>query len=63
MYNENTKKYVDDFGVKEKIKPDGSSQRSQTSPFLSHVSANSLVFTTPQRSRNENQVPIQCISI
>jgi hypothetical protein len=57
MYN------VDDFEAKKKIKPDGSSQRSQILPFLSHVSAKGLGFTTPQCSRNENQVPIHCISI
>jgi hypothetical protein len=57
MYN------VDDFRAKKKIEPDGSSQRSQTLPFLSHVSAKRLVFATPQCSRNENQVPIQYISI
>jgi hypothetical protein len=53
---------VDDFGAK-KIKPDGSSQRSHTLPFQSYVSGKRLVFTTPQCSGNENQVPIQCISI
>jgi hypothetical protein len=41
MYN------VDDFGGKKKITQDGSSQRSQTLPFLFHVSAKRVVFATP----------------
>jgi hypothetical protein len=57
------KKYIDDCGAKKKMKPDEGSQRSQTSPFLSHVSARKLMFVIPQCSGNENQVPIQCISI
>jgi hypothetical protein len=55
--------YDDYLGAKEKIKPGGSSQRSRTSPLLSHLSAKSLVFITLQHPTNEKQVHIQCISI
>jgi hypothetical protein len=40
--------YDDYLGAKEKIKPGGRNQKSRTSPLLSHLSARSLVFTTPQ---------------